>query len=288
VAVSETQQSMNKIFELSESLHKTISKLGEGSKDIAKILAVITEITDKTKLLSLNASIIAAQSGEHGRGFAVVANEMKLLSDKTVESTTEISSILGAIHHNIADAVRETSEANTIVKEGSRVVTHAEIALKEVLSSSLHAQEKVAFIRKATDLQQEKLKLVVDSLEKLSDVNISVSQSTANEESNIRTVGKSIGELRDTTEQLRFATEQQYSSMKEMMSNIEASTERTRAISNEVHEAQQVNGAICASLSDVVDVGAQTVETLVNAAARIEVVSEEVGKLRAEMKQFNS
>ena len=285
-SVAETQESMTRIFELSESLRRTITKLGDESKDIAKILAVISEITDKTKLLSLNASIIAAQAGEHGRGFAVVANEMKLLSDKTTQSTAEIVAILGTIHHDIADAVRETGEANKIVQEGSRVVTHAGIALQEVLSASRESQDTVACIRQATDLQQEKLKQVVDALNKLRDVNFAVSQASNLEESNINTVRKSIGELRDAMDHVRVATEQQVASMQDMMRNIEAATGRTSEISNAVHEAQQVNGAICASLSDVVGIGRQTAEELAKAAVQVDSVNVDVEKLRAEMQQF--
>jgi methyl-accepting chemotaxis protein len=285
-AVADTQESMSKIHALSDSLRMTIGKLGDGSKDIAKIITVISEITNKTKLLSLNASIIAAQAGEHGLGFAVVANEMQLLSDKTAHSTTEISSILGTIHHDIADAVREAVEATKIVQEGSRVVTHAGLALQEILSASKSSQETVVYIKEATGLQQERLQQVVDALDKLREVSIAVSQSSSTEETNIRAVGSTIGELRDAMEHVRSSTDQQVASMRDMLKNVEVATGRTSEIANAVHEGQQVNGAICASLREVVDIGAQTVSALTGATDRLDVISCEIDKMQDEMKQY--
>jgi methyl-accepting chemotaxis protein len=285
-AVYETQQSMSMIFELSESLSRTISKLGEESKDIAKILTVITEITDKTKLLSLNASILAAQAGERGRGFAVVASEMKQLSEMTYQSTSGISTILQSIHHNISDAVVETGKASQIVKTGSQVVNHAGMALQEVLSVSRNSQETVACIRQATDLQQDKLDLVVDALEKLRAVNRSVSHASAAEEMNIGVMGRNIAELRDAMYQVRVATDQQVASMHEMMSNIEAATERTKEITAAVHESQMVHKSISASLNEVVQIGSQTVDSINNATGQLEVVSNEVENMQKGIKQF--
>lgn len=286
VAVAETQQSMARIFDLSESLQKTVANLGDESKDIANIVTAIADITDKIELLSLNASIIAAQAGEHGRGFAVVAEEMKLLSEMTTRSTSEITIILGRVHHNISDAVAETGEAAQIVQDGNRVVANAGTALQEILSTSRNSQEMVDRIRQAIGLQQEKLKRVVDSLDELRAVSISVSQASTTEKSNIAIVRTHIGELRDAMFHVRVATEQQLTSMNEMLRNIEASTKRTHDISNAVYEAQQVNGTINASLCDVVDVGTRTVDALGNAAARLSAMSREVEKMQGEMKAF--
>ena len=69
-------ESMNKVVEESSAKIKELEAL---SKKIEEFAAVISSISNRTNILSLNASIEAARAGEHGRGFAVVASEVRNL-----------------------------------------------------------------------------------------------------------------------------------------------------------------------------------------------------------------
>lgn len=65
--------------------------------DIAEALSTINQISNKTKILSINASIEAARAGEMGRGFAVVAREVGNLSAQTTACTSEVGTINGSL-----------------------------------------------------------------------------------------------------------------------------------------------------------------------------------------------
>ena len=80
-----------------ESTKRTISKLGESSIEIGKVIKVITSIAEQTNLLALNATIEAARAGEAGKGFAVVANEVKELAKETARATEDIGRKIEAI-----------------------------------------------------------------------------------------------------------------------------------------------------------------------------------------------
>ena len=74
---------ISRLMQKFENFKTNISMLNELSIEIKQILKEIHEISNQTKLLSLNASIVAASAGEHGNGFAVVAKEIGELSYKT-------------------------------------------------------------------------------------------------------------------------------------------------------------------------------------------------------------
>lgn len=68
---------------LIESSKKSIFKIGEYSNFINEVLNTIQDITARTNLLAINASIEAARSGISGKGFSVVANEIRKLSEES-------------------------------------------------------------------------------------------------------------------------------------------------------------------------------------------------------------
>ena len=111
-----------------------INRLGARSEEIGKILTVITEVTDQTSLLALNAAILAAQAGEYGKGFAVVADEIKELAERTANSTKEIEDVVEAVRREAADAVRAMEEGVKKTEGGVRLSLAAGRALETIVA----------------------------------------------------------------------------------------------------------------------------------------------------------
>lgn len=80
-------------------ISKDMEHLSNTSKEIGRIVTIITSIAEQTNLLALNAAIEAARAGENGRGFAVVAGEVRKLSENTKESISEVVKLVSGIAH---------------------------------------------------------------------------------------------------------------------------------------------------------------------------------------------
>ncbi|CAM3956408.1 methyl-accepting chemotaxis protein [Cohnella lubricantis] len=122
------QQAVSQMKAVRESVSRSSEKLRTletYSKQIDEVVAVITEITNQTRLLSLNASIEAARAGEQGRGFAVVAAEVKKLAEQSSQSADHISKMIREVQATTGQAVEAMAQEVRDVESGSDLIVEA-------------------------------------------------------------------------------------------------------------------------------------------------------------------
>ncbi|WP_416666679.1 methyl-accepting chemotaxis protein [Egbenema bharatensis] len=106
-----TVQQMDTAFEelqqATGSLTKKLGAIAEKADGIDDIVLTITEISNQTKLLSLNASIQAADNEEGGQGFEIVAQEIVKLATETATVTRKIQPIVREMQTAVSSGVRE-------------------------------------------------------------------------------------------------------------------------------------------------------------------------------------
>ncbi|NKE73077.1 methyl-accepting chemotaxis protein [Candidatus Manganitrophus noduliformans] len=129
--VMKATQITSEAVQMAQGTNRTISKLGESSAEIGKVIKVITSIAEQTNLLALNAAIEAARAGEAGKGFAVVANEVKDLAKKTARATEEIGQKIGVIQTDTKEAVSAIGEITGIITQINEIATTIAGAIEE-------------------------------------------------------------------------------------------------------------------------------------------------------------
>lgn len=159
--IKKVDYSMRDIAAFSEDTTKSFKVLAERSKEISRVLGVISDIASQTNLLALNAAIEAAQAGDAGRGFAVVAEEIRKLAEDSRTSAKEIERLVNDVQQDTTDAARVLEVMNESVRAGGEASEGASDAFKEIATSASQTRQLSESIVTATGDQIEDIKNVV-------------------------------------------------------------------------------------------------------------------------------
>jgi len=137
--------------QLVRQVASTMESIRSSSNKIADIVAVIDGIAFQTNILALNAAVEAARAGEQGRGFAVVASEVRSLAGRSASEAKNIRKLV--------------TEAVQNVESGSALVSKADQAMLEVVSSIKGINEYMSAIAAASSEQTTNMAQIAGAVE---------------------------------------------------------------------------------------------------------------------------
>lgn len=178
-----------------QNTDNAMSEIRSVTKEITGIVDLITEISERTNLLALNASIEAARAGDAGMGFAVVAEEISKLADKTQSSVKNIKRLI--------------DKSNSVVNIGTNHVHETVGALSEIVEQSNRMQIGVNHLKEEMTTQTNSLLNVTTELNGLQEMAETIEfssreQKKASEDmvNTINTLSGSAQELANNSEDL--------------------------------------------------------------------------------------
>ncbi len=158
---------MNSIRNQIQETSKRIKRLGESSQEIGEIVDLISDITEQTNVLALNAAIQAAAAGEAGRGFTVVAEEVQRLAERSAQATRRIGAIVKTIQTDTQDAVRAMESSTQGVVEGTVLSDAAGHSLAEIEAVSDDLARLIQSISDATQAQTGSAQQIADNMREI-------------------------------------------------------------------------------------------------------------------------
>jgi twitching motility protein PilJ len=189
---------MNAIRDQIQETSKRIKRLGESSQEIGEIVDLISDITEQTNILALNAAIQAAAAGEAGRGFSVVAEEVQRLAERSAKATRRIGAIVKTIQTDTQDAVNAMESSTQGVVEGTVRSDAAGSSLAEIEAVSDQLAGLIQNISEATQAQASTAERIANNMQQILEVSGQASSAA-------RGSASSIGELAVLSNELKVS-----------------------------------------------------------------------------------
>jgi len=180
--IAEMQTAMQQTFTSVKTLangidesHHVVTELLEQNVAISTILETISSISDQTNLLALNAAIEAARAGDAGRGFSVVADEVRLLSQKTSESTESIQTLINALQ---TSSEKASTTMNTSIEVAQDTVINAEKTSKNLESVGRMINDIEGMTIKIATMTDEQSSVSNEIVDKMQDIDTLTTNAT--------------------------------------------------------------------------------------------------------------
>ncbi len=165
---------------------KTIKKVEESSNKIIGIISLISDISEKTKILAINAAIESARAGEAGKGFSIVSGEIRHLANDTRSGVNDINimvnEIISRVKLSVENSIELEKKLNIIIKGSDDL---------DNINSSLFL---------SMNEQAENSKTMVQNINIQRDMGGNISDIIKKEKKSIEIINKSLTDLKVFTD----------------------------------------------------------------------------------------
>lgn len=169
--INRSAASISELATKVEHASTVIQSVESNSKEISRVVQVISDIAEQTNLLALNAAIESARAGEQGRGFAVVADEVRTLATRTHGSTKEIEDTVLKLQKSSAEAAKVMSEGQVSACASVEDAEHAGesfAAITEAVATINQMIDQIVCSATQQDQLASTMKVGVDGIKEIS------------------------------------------------------------------------------------------------------------------------
>jgi methyl-accepting chemotaxis protein len=248
------KETINSLAEIQSSValsYDAITRLSENSSRIENIINVINDITKRTNLLALNASIIAAQAGEYGKSFGVVADEIRNLSLQTGHSTGEITSIIEEIMGESKTAASNITATKGLVSRGVELGHSTGDSLKAIFDRSVCSMDMTQQIKQATEEQVVSVQMVAKSMEDISSMTSQIFAASTDQAKATRSIARAIETIKEMAHEMVTSTSRQVEDGNQIRSNVELVSAMVQEMFDNMEERRNQSAEVIKDLESM-------------------------------------
>src|SRR5665647_1112798 len=183
-----------------ELIAKTIISLSEQSQTIGGIIASVTDISNQSNLLSVNAAIEAVKAGDEGKGFAVVAQEIKILAEQSKQATLQVRTILSDVQRATSNAAIAVEQGSKAVDSGTKLAEKAGNSIQALAETSNEAVQAAVQIEASSQQQvigMDQISIAMENINNAGLQNVASMKQLETAAQDLSNLGKKLNELID-------------------------------------------------------------------------------------------
>jgi methyl-accepting chemotaxis protein len=183
-----------------------VDDLANYSSNINEIVTSISSLAEQTNILSINAAIEAARSGQMGKGFAVVAGEIRSLATKSGASAAQINEILGTMVEKIRNIQAQEQQVSA--------------RLKAIVGENRTIESAMAEVFRELEEQQSRSGTIAKTVDELIGAVRLIAEQTGAQRASGEDLGASLELLESITQSIVTASDEQKQCNEELKSNL--------------------------------------------------------------------
>lgn len=201
-SIKDIIMSIQNISDSSKEVIGKMSELQSLSKKINEIVTLITNISEETNLLSINASIEAARAGENGKGFGIVAEEVRRLAEESNEASNEIISLINEVQGNIKNTALKVENVSENINSGVNKAAIAEKRFEKISEAINIVSEKIHDIAAAAEQQAASMEQISGAMDEISGITVSTADDSYKMDTLVKGERKSMEEANAATQRV--------------------------------------------------------------------------------------
>jgi methyl-accepting chemotaxis protein len=285
--VAETVQGIEALRAAVGDAQQRVTSLGQRAEDIDQIVVFIGEVAGRTNLLSLNASFIAAQAGEHGKAFAVVADQIRDLASQISSSTKSIGDIIAGVRRDVEGTATLIARGDELASAGVGLARRSAESLVQIRSATSQGNENAARIQSAVQGHVDSSRAAAQIVGSVAEGSRAVAEAVSRIGASVKALdaaSRGVGSLAD---RVRRALEEEAALGQRQIQSLDGLAGMLGELQRAAAGHGEATGKVEASLADLAATAAQhdlAVTELAGLAARLEgrsrSLAERVGRFK--------